>query len=127
MSQIMRIWQIPRSLLEKQTSRISLVLLSVGEIKPKRSAGIPVFIHLCNFLSFQGINIVAPSNAEVHPPGPAMYQLDIVLKKGNNLAIRDRTGMWPLAFLLASMGEETQPLLCPLTRGGGGRTLPDEG
>ncbi|TWW60003.1 Multiple C2 and transmembrane domain-containing protein 1 [Takifugu flavidus] len=38
-----------------------------------------------------GINIVGPSNAEVRPPGPTMYQLDIVLKKGNNLAIRDRT------------------------------------
>ncbi|KAI3371918.1 hypothetical protein L3Q82_006792 [Scortum barcoo] len=41
-----------------------------------------------------GINIVGPSNAEPppQPPSPAMYQLDIVLKKGNNLAIRDRTG-----------------------------------
>ncbi|TNM89772.1 hypothetical protein fugu_004006 [Takifugu bimaculatus] len=42
--------------------------------------------------SDSGINIVGPSNAEVRPPGPTMYQLDIVLKKGNNLAIRDRTG-----------------------------------
>lgn len=35
-----------------------------------------------------------PSNAEPtpRPASPAMYQLDIVLKKGNNLAIRDRTG-----------------------------------
>uniref|UniRef100_A0AAQ6ALF3 C2 domain-containing protein n=1 Tax=Amphiprion ocellaris TaxID=80972 RepID=A0AAQ6ALF3_AMPOC len=41
-----------------------------------------------------GINIVGPSNAEPlpQPPSPAMYQLDIVLKKGKNLAIRDRTG-----------------------------------
>uniref|UniRef100_A0A7N6FD95 C2 domain-containing protein n=1 Tax=Anabas testudineus TaxID=64144 RepID=A0A7N6FD95_ANATE len=41
-----------------------------------------------------GINIVGPSNAEPppRPPSPAMYQLDIVLKKGNTLAIRDRTG-----------------------------------
>ncbi|GLD66869.1 multiple C2 and transmembrane domain-containing protein 1 isoform X1 [Lates japonicus] len=41
-----------------------------------------------------GISIVGPSNAEAlpRPPSPAMYQLDIVLKKGNNLAIRDRTG-----------------------------------
>uniref|UniRef100_A0A3Q2YCX9 Multiple C2 and transmembrane domain containing 1 n=1 Tax=Hippocampus comes TaxID=109280 RepID=A0A3Q2YCX9_HIPCM len=38
-----------------------------------------------------GINIVDPCNAEPPPPSPAMYQLDIVLKKGNNLAIRDRT------------------------------------
>lgn len=41
------------------------------------------------------INIVEPSNAEPpppRPPSPAMYQLDIILKKGNNLAIRDRTG-----------------------------------
>ncbi|XP_075895241.1 multiple C2 and transmembrane domain-containing protein 1 isoform X3 [Nelusetta ayraudi] len=44
--------------------------------------------------SDSGINIVEPSNAEPtpRPPSPAMYQLDIVLKKGNNLAIRDRTG-----------------------------------
>uniref|UniRef100_G3P854 Multiple C2 domains, transmembrane 1a n=1 Tax=Gasterosteus aculeatus TaxID=69293 RepID=G3P854_GASAC len=49
---------------------------------------------LCNSFSIQGINIVAPSNAEPphQPPGPAMYQLDIILKKGSNLAIRDRTG-----------------------------------
>ncbi|KAM6965606.1 multiple C2 and transmembrane domain-containing protein 1 isoform 2-T2 [Aplochiton taeniatus] len=40
--------------------------------------------------SDSGINIVGPSNAE--PPSPAMYQLDIILKRGNNLAIRDRTG-----------------------------------
>lgn len=48
----------------------------------------------CDFFSLQGINIVGPSNAEPppRPPSPAMYQLDIVLKKGNNLAIRDRTG-----------------------------------
>ncbi|KAM7391813.1 hypothetical protein PAMP_022470 [Pampus punctatissimus] len=46
------------------------------------------------FKKSQGINIVGPSNAEPppRPPSPAMYQLDIVLKKGNNLAIRDRTG-----------------------------------
>ncbi|KAM9361085.1 multiple C2 and transmembrane domain-containing protein 1 [Symphorus nematophorus] len=44
--------------------------------------------------SDSGINIVGPSNAEPtpRPPSPAMYQLDIVLKKGNSLAIRDRTG-----------------------------------
>uniref|UniRef100_A0A1A8K0X0 Multiple C2 domains, transmembrane 1 n=1 Tax=Nothobranchius kuhntae TaxID=321403 RepID=A0A1A8K0X0_NOTKU len=44
--------------------------------------------------SDSGISIVGPSNAESlsQPPGPAMYQLDIVLKKGNSLAIRDRTG-----------------------------------
>ncbi|XP_068559175.1 multiple C2 and transmembrane domain-containing protein 1 isoform X4 [Cebidichthys violaceus] len=44
--------------------------------------------------SDSGINIVGPSNAEPppQPPSPAMYQLDIILKKGNNLAIRDRTG-----------------------------------
>ncbi|XP_061623235.1 multiple C2 and transmembrane domain-containing protein 1 isoform X4 [Phyllopteryx taeniolatus] len=42
--------------------------------------------------SHTGINIVGPCNAEPPPPIPAMYQLDIVLKKGNNLAIRDRTG-----------------------------------
>ncbi|XP_072244239.1 multiple C2 and transmembrane domain-containing protein 1 isoform X4 [Leuresthes tenuis] len=44
--------------------------------------------------SDSGINMVGPSNAELlpQPPCPAMYQLDIVLKKGKNLAIRDRTG-----------------------------------
>ncbi|KAM4577900.1 multiple C2 and transmembrane domain-containing protein 1 isoform 3-T3 [Fundulus diaphanus] len=44
--------------------------------------------------SDSGINIVGPSNAEsqLQLPCPAMYQLDIVLKKGKNLAIRDRTG-----------------------------------
>ncbi|XP_061906968.1 multiple C2 and transmembrane domain-containing protein 1 isoform X2 [Entelurus aequoreus] len=39
-----------------------------------------------------GITTVDSCNAEPQPPSPAMYQLDIVLKKGNNLAIRDRTG-----------------------------------
>ncbi|CAB1321543.1 unnamed protein product, partial [Coregonus sp. 'balchen'] len=38
-----------------------------------------------------GINIVKPSNAETAPvANPGMYQLDIILKKGHNLAIRDR-------------------------------------
>ncbi|XP_054905213.1 multiple C2 and transmembrane domain-containing protein 1 isoform X4 [Poeciliopsis prolifica] len=43
--------------------------------------------------SDSGINIVGP-NAESQPhlPCAAMFQLDIVLKKGKNLAIRDRTG-----------------------------------
>ncbi|XP_017306931.1 multiple C2 and transmembrane domain-containing protein 1 isoform X3 [Ictalurus punctatus] len=43
--------------------------------------------------SDSGINTVVPSNAD--PPAlvsPGMYQLDIVLKKGINLAIRDRGG-----------------------------------
>ncbi|KAG5260989.1 hypothetical protein AALO_G00298740 [Alosa alosa] len=47
----------------------------------------------------EGINIVEPSNAEPPPPPPpppppkpSMYQLDITLRKGNNLAIRDRGG-----------------------------------
>ncbi|KAF4074517.1 hypothetical protein AMELA_G00240210 [Ameiurus melas] len=43
--------------------------------------------------SLTGINTVVPSNAD--PPAlvsPGMYQLDIVLKKGINLAIRDRGG-----------------------------------
>uniref|UniRef100_A0A3Q3JDY8 C2 domain-containing protein n=1 Tax=Monopterus albus TaxID=43700 RepID=A0A3Q3JDY8_MONAL len=45
-------------------------------------------------LRMKGINIVGPSNAELppRPASPAMYQLDIVLKRGSNLAIRDRTG-----------------------------------
>ncbi|XP_042566420.1 multiple C2 and transmembrane domain-containing protein 1 isoform X4 [Clupea harengus] len=53
----------------------------------------------------KGISIVEPSNAEPPPPPPplqlpppppppkhGMYQLDITLRKGNNLAIRDRGG-----------------------------------
>ncbi|XP_057688750.1 multiple C2 and transmembrane domain-containing protein 1 isoform X3 [Corythoichthys intestinalis] len=47
---------------------------------------------LRNKPSDPGITTVEPCNAEPPPPSPAMYQLDIVLKKGNNLAIRDRTG-----------------------------------
>lgn len=52
------------------------------------------YLHNLDFLCSQGINIVGPSNAESQPqlPYPAMYQLDIVLKKGKTLAIRDRTG-----------------------------------
>uniref|UniRef100_A0A672M4Q1 C2 domain-containing protein n=1 Tax=Sinocyclocheilus grahami TaxID=75366 RepID=A0A672M4Q1_SINGR len=43
--------------------------------------------------TLHGINIVEPSNEELPLPSkPGMYQLDIVLKKGNNLAIRDRGG-----------------------------------
>ncbi|XP_041760480.1 multiple C2 and transmembrane domain-containing protein 1 isoform X2 [Coregonus clupeaformis] len=43
--------------------------------------------------SDSGINIVKPSNAETAPvANPGMYQLDIILKKGHNLAIRDRGG-----------------------------------
>ncbi|KAG9354328.1 hypothetical protein JZ751_001033 [Albula glossodonta] len=40
-----------------------------------------------------GINIVGPSNAEPSTANPGMYQLDIVLRKGHNLAIRDRGGV----------------------------------
>lgn len=68
-----------------------------------------LFIYVCNFLFLQGINIVGPSNAELQPPCPAMYQLDIVLKKGNNLAIRDRTGRRiRLLSLVSDHGEEMQ-------------------
>ncbi|XP_077417001.1 multiple C2 and transmembrane domain-containing protein 1 isoform X2 [Vanacampus margaritifer] len=47
---------------------------------------------LRNKTSDSGFNVVDPCNAEPPPSSPAMYQLDIVLRKGNNLAIRDRTG-----------------------------------
>nr|XP_029500701.1 multiple C2 and transmembrane domain-containing protein 1-like isoform X2 [Oncorhynchus nerka] len=44
-------------------------------------------------VSLQGINIAGSSNAETAPPAnPGMYQLDITLKRGHNLAIRDRGG-----------------------------------
>ncbi|XP_039615290.1 multiple C2 and transmembrane domain-containing protein 1 isoform X3 [Polypterus senegalus] len=42
--------------------------------------------------SDSGINKVGPSNAETSTSNPGMFQLDIVLKKGHNLAIRDRGG-----------------------------------
>ncbi|XP_064152609.1 multiple C2 and transmembrane domain-containing protein 1-like isoform X8 [Anguilla rostrata] len=42
--------------------------------------------------SLNGINIVGPSNVLPLPANLGMYQLDIVLKRGNNLAIRDRGG-----------------------------------
>lgn len=51
-------------------------------------------------LNPQGINTVGASNAE--PPAlisPVMYQLDIVLKKGINLAIRDRGGRTWLSLM----------------------------
>uniref|UniRef100_A0A4W4G225 C2 domain-containing protein n=1 Tax=Electrophorus electricus TaxID=8005 RepID=A0A4W4G225_ELEEL len=41
----------------------------------------------------QGINTVGPSNVDLPGPfKPGMYELEIVLRKGNNLAIRDRRG-----------------------------------
>uniref|UniRef100_A0A6Q2YSL0 C2 domain-containing protein n=1 Tax=Esox lucius TaxID=8010 RepID=A0A6Q2YSL0_ESOLU len=44
-------------------------------------------------VSDSGINILGPGNAETAPAAkPEMYQLDIILKRGNNLAIRDRGG-----------------------------------
>ncbi|XP_026862016.2 multiple C2 and transmembrane domain-containing protein 1 isoform X3 [Electrophorus electricus] len=40
-----------------------------------------------------GINTVGPSNVDLPGPfKPGMYELEIVLRKGNNLAIRDRRG-----------------------------------
>ncbi|KAJ8400042.1 hypothetical protein AAFF_G00400810 [Aldrovandia affinis] len=42
--------------------------------------------------SDSGINIVGPSNANPPLASAGMYELDIVLKKGQNLAIRDRGG-----------------------------------
>ncbi|KAJ8339542.1 hypothetical protein SKAU_G00363280 [Synaphobranchus kaupii] len=43
-------------------------------------------------LPLGGINMVGPGNANPPLPSSGMYQLDIVLKKGHNLAIRDRGG-----------------------------------
>lgn len=40
----------------------------------------------------QGINAAGNGATQPSLPTSAMYQLDIVLKKGNNLAIRDRGG-----------------------------------
>ncbi|XP_041093538.1 multiple C2 and transmembrane domain-containing protein 1-like isoform X3 [Polyodon spathula] len=42
--------------------------------------------------SDSGINTVKPSNADHSTANPGMFQLDIVLKTGHNLAIRDRGG-----------------------------------
>uniref|UniRef100_A0A669BDG7 Multiple C2 and transmembrane domain containing 1 n=1 Tax=Oreochromis niloticus TaxID=8128 RepID=A0A669BDG7_ORENI len=71
---------------------------SKPELTARGSPKLPTILlkqtNLGTVLSSQGINIVGPSNVEPppQPPPPAMYQLDIVLKKGKNLAIRDRTG-----------------------------------
>ncbi|KAK1176554.1 multiple C2 and transmembrane domain-containing protein 1-like isoform X7 [Acipenser oxyrinchus oxyrinchus] len=45
-----------------------------------------------NSLKRQAINTVRSSNADPSTANPGMFQLDIVLKKGRNLAIRDRGG-----------------------------------
>ncbi|XP_077570447.1 multiple C2 and transmembrane domain-containing protein 1-like isoform X3 [Stigmatopora nigra] len=63
---------------EKLVVDPAVVLEEAGKLRSKQSDA--------------GITTVEPCNAEPPPPSPAMYQLDIVLKKGNNLAIRDRTG-----------------------------------
>uniref|UniRef100_A0AAY4AMC5 C2 domain-containing protein n=1 Tax=Denticeps clupeoides TaxID=299321 RepID=A0AAY4AMC5_9TELE len=48
---------------------------------------------MCIFHVLLGINIVGQSNAEPPPAAiPVMYQLDITLKRGHGLAIRDRGG-----------------------------------
>ncbi|XP_023674062.2 multiple C2 and transmembrane domain-containing protein 1-like isoform X2 [Paramormyrops kingsleyae] len=39
-----------------------------------------------------GITIVEPRDADPPPSNPGMYQLDVLLKMGHNLAIRDRGG-----------------------------------
>ncbi|MBN3299991.1 MCTP1 protein, partial [Amia calva] len=43
-------------------------------------------------LPLQGISIVGPSNADPSTTNAGMFQLDIILKRGHNLAIRDRGG-----------------------------------
>ncbi|XP_041642947.1 multiple C2 and transmembrane domain-containing protein 1-like [Cheilinus undulatus] len=73
--------------------------------------------------SDSGINIVGPSNAEPtpRPPSPAMYQLDIILKKGNNLAIRDRTvpalhgPFYEISHLVLPAHSHSSHLLCVKT------------
>uniref|UniRef100_A0A671SSQ8 Multiple C2 and transmembrane domain-containing protein 1-like n=1 Tax=Sinocyclocheilus anshuiensis TaxID=1608454 RepID=A0A671SSQ8_9TELE len=45
-----------------------------------------------NVCFIQGINAAGNGGTQPSLPTSAMYQLDIVLKKGNNLAIRDRGG-----------------------------------
>ena len=74
---------------EDKNSHDTTLLLTLKTLTQELSS----LNNLC-LLSPQGISIVGPSNAEPppRPPSPAMYQVDIVLKKGNNLAIRDRTG-----------------------------------
>ncbi|XP_066567929.1 multiple C2 and transmembrane domain-containing protein 1 isoform X3 [Amia ocellicauda] len=42
--------------------------------------------------SDSGISIVGPSNADPSTTNAGMFQLDIILKRGHNLAIRDRGG-----------------------------------
>lgn len=49
--------------------------------------------------AFQRVNPVGTSNAELTLADPEMYQLDITLKRGHNLAARDRRGKKALVFL----------------------------
>ncbi|KAJ8286700.1 hypothetical protein GJAV_G00042190 [Gymnothorax javanicus] len=53
-----------------------------------------------------GINIAGPGNAKPALPSSGMYQLDIVLKKGHNLAIRDRGGTSDPYVKFKIMGKE---------------------
>ncbi|XP_015216009.2 multiple C2 and transmembrane domain-containing protein 1 isoform X3 [Lepisosteus oculatus] len=53
---------------------------AAGERRARKSAG------------DSGIGRFGPSNADPSGANPGMFQLDIVLKKGQNLAIRDRRG-----------------------------------
>uniref|UniRef100_A0A670J7U5 Multiple C2 and transmembrane domain-containing protein 1 n=1 Tax=Podarcis muralis TaxID=64176 RepID=A0A670J7U5_PODMU len=50
------------------------------------------FCHLCLVCHLQRANPTGTSNAELPLAEPGMYQLDITLKRGHNLAARDRRG-----------------------------------
>ncbi|KAL6045541.1 hypothetical protein STEG23_026297, partial [Scotinomys teguina] len=43
--------------------------------------------------TYEKINTVGTSNADVPLADPGMYQLDITLRRGQSLAARDRGGM----------------------------------
>uniref|UniRef100_A0AAZ3PA73 C2 domain-containing protein n=1 Tax=Oncorhynchus tshawytscha TaxID=74940 RepID=A0AAZ3PA73_ONCTS len=64
-----------------------------GHDSPKLIVSHLILSHQKSSSLGSGINIAGSSNAETAPPAnPGMYQLDITLKRGHNLAIRDRGG-----------------------------------
>lgn len=51
-----------------------------------------VILAIAIFFPPQRTNSFGTSNADLPPGDPGMYQLDVTLKRGQNLAARDRGG-----------------------------------
>lgn len=51
-----------------------------------------LYSYFLGFFAFQRTNTTGTSNADFPLGDPGMYQLDITLKRGQNLAARDRGG-----------------------------------